>query len=410
MTRSETFLEQYRQVITPLFRPDLVLERGQGAYVWDPDGIRYLDLMSGIAVTAIGHAHPAWVRAVAQQAGVLAHTSNLYANEPQIALAAKLLELAGAGPEGKVYFGNSGAEANEAALKTALLTGKHRVLALDGSFHGRTLGALSLTHKEAYRKPYDGFTGQVQFLPAGDLEALEMALREDDVAVLCLEVIQGERGVVPLPPGYVAAARRLTREHGALLWIDEVQTGIGRTGAWFAYRNPALVSEPVVPDLVTAAKALGGGFPIGACLMLTEPAASLFTPGLHGTTFGGGPLACAAALATLGVIEHEGLLEHARVVGDAWRRDLSMLDGVTSVRGQGQHTAFVLEQPVAPQVVALAAKAGAPGGPDGFLINATGPDTLRLAPALILTAEQAATFTAALPGLLAAAIQEENPS
>jgi acetylornithine aminotransferase len=371
--------------------------------VWDADGNEYLDLLGGIAVNALGHAHPAWVEAVARQAGQLAHISNLYASRPQIELSERLLQITGAAPGGRVFLANSGTEANEAALKAALRAGagRRRVLALAGSFHGRTMGALSLTAKEAYRRPFEPFTGPAEFLPGGDLAALEAALAGGDVAALVLEAIQGEAGVRPLPAGYLAQARRLTRQAGALLWIDEVQTGIGRTGAWLACQGEFGAAAPAPnqaasswdgPDIVTLAKGLGGGYPIGAMVAMDQSAAARLRPGDHGTTFGGNPLAASAALATLDVIEREGLMAHAARLGERWRADLSAVPGVKAVRGRGLLIGIVLDQPKA-AAAARAAEAA------GFLVNAPAPDVIRLAPPLILTGDQADQFTAALPGL-----------
>ncbi|MDR2379884.1 MAG: aminotransferase class III-fold pyridoxal phosphate-dependent enzyme [Bifidobacteriaceae bacterium] len=420
-------LARYRRAALGVFQPSLVLASGEGALVRDVAGREYLDLLGGIAVNVLGHAHPAWVDAVARQAGRLAHVSNFYATEPQIELAARLLTITGADGGGRVFLANSGTEANEAALKAVLRLGgsRHRILALEGAFHGRTLGALSLTAKESYRKPYDPFTGPVEFLPHGDLAALTAAFAEGGLAALVLEVIQGEAGVRPLPPGYLAAARRLTEQHGALLWIDEVQTGIGRTGYWMAYQDPAFAGEPagsgragdspagcgpagdspagdsaaacanagVLPDIVTLAKGLGGGFPIGAMVAMNQRAAGLLQVGDHGTTFGGNPLASAAALATLDIIERGHLTAHARELGARWRAELAKVDGVRAVRGAGLLVGIVLEEPNAPAVVRRAQAAG-------FLLNAPTPDVLRLAPPLILSQDQADRFTAALGGLL----------
>jgi acetylornithine aminotransferase len=299
--RNTQDLDRYGQAAMGLFSPELVLDHGLGAHVWDVDGREYLDLLAGIAVNAVGHAHPDWVKAVAQQAGRLAHVSNLYTTEPQIQLAETLLQMCGvADAGGRVFLANSGTEANEAALKLALRAGGgKRIVAAEGAFHGRTLGALSVTHKEAYRRPFHDFTGQVDFLPFGDLAALEAQLAKGDVAALWLEPIQGEAGVRPLPAGYLAKARELTTRHGALLILDEIQSGSGRTGTFLASQNPAVTGTgTVVPDVVTLAKGLGGGFPIGACVAMNPGTATALVPGDHGTTFGGNPLACAAALAT----------------------------------------------------------------------------------------------------------------
>ena len=321
--------------------PQLVLARGKGAHVWDEDGHEYVDLLGGIAVNALGHAHPAVVEAVTRQLSTLGHVSNFFATEPQIALAERLLDLvrppqvgevAGQGParrDGKVFFTNSGTEANEAALKLTRRTGRTHLVAAEGSFHGRTMGALALTAKAAYREPFEPLPGHVTFVPYGDSAALAAAVTDQTAAVV-LEPMQGEAGVVVPPDGYLADARRITRDHGALLWLDEVQTGIGRTGQWFA----AATDPEVAPDVVTVAKGLGGGIPIGACLGLGA-AADLLQPGNHGTTFGGNPVACAAALAVLDTIEGEGLLARVTEVGERLRAGLARDPRVTGARGRG---------------------------------------------------------------------------
>ncbi|HEX3004568.1 MAG TPA: acetylornithine transaminase [Angustibacter sp.] len=389
---SAQWLKRYAAALLPTYgTPQRVLVRGEGAYVWDADGRRYLDLLGGIATNALGHAHPTLVGAVTAQLSTLGHVSNFFASAPQVALAERLLGLLDA-PEGsRVFFANSGAEANEGAFKIARRTGRPRILALEGAFHGRTLGALALTHKPAYREPFEPLPGGVEHLPFGDLEALEAAL-DDQVAALVLEPLQGEAGVRPLPEGYLAEARRLTERVGALLVVDEVQTGMGRTGAWFAHTR-----HGVVPDVVTVAKGLGGGIPVGAVVTLGERASGLLGPGQHGTTFGGNPVAAAAALATIHVIERDGLLAQVQQVG---RR---ITDGagaagaplVADVRGEGLLLGLRLRAPRAAQVAAAALDAG-------FIVNAVAPDTVRLAPPLVLTAEQADSFLAALPAIVAA--------
>ncbi|HQR27477.1 MAG TPA: acetylornithine transaminase, partial [Nocardioides sp.] len=290
--------------------PRLVLTRGRGAHVWDESGREYVDLLGGIAVNALGHAHPALVAAVTDQLSTLGHVSNLFASEPQIELAETLVTLLEAGrPAGtRVFFTNSGTEANEAAFKLTRRTGRTHVVAAEGGFHGRTMGALALTAKEAYRTPFEPLPGEVTFVPYGDPEALAGAVTERTAAIL-LEPVQGEAGVVVPDRDYLPAARRIADEHGALLWLDEVQTGAGRTGTWFAHQNPAL-TDPVRPDVVTVAKGLAGGIPIGACLA-SGTAAGLLQPGHHGTTFGGNPVACAAGLAVLRTIRDDGLLGRA---------------------------------------------------------------------------------------------------
>ena len=375
--------------------PQRVLVRGEGAYVWDADGMRYLDLLGGIAVNSLGHAHPTLTAAVSAQLGTLGHVSNFFASPVQIALAERLLGLAGAPDGSRVFFANSGTEANEALFKMARRTGRPRIIALDGSFHGRTMGALAMTSKAAYREPFEPLPGGVEFVPFGDSSALEAVFADGggDVAAVVVETIQGEAGVRPLPPGYLALARELTTRAGALLAVDEVQTGMGRTGAWFAHHHPYL-GGGVVPDVVTLAKGLGGGIPIGALIAYGEHAASLLGRGQHGTTFGGNPVASAAALATIGVIERDGLLAHVRDVGAALRAAVVALDHplVVEARGEGLLIAIELARPVAAQVAARALDAG-------FIVNPCTPTVLRLAPPFILTVEQAATFTAFLAGL-----------
>ena len=375
--------------------PKTVLVRGEGPYVWDADGRRYLDLLAGIAVNALGHAHPTLTGAVSAQLATLGHVSNFFASPTQVALAEKLLEIADA-PEGsRVFFTNSGTEANEAAFKIARRNRgedgrRTRVVALEGSFHGRTMGALALTSKAAYREPFEPLPGGVEFVPAGDLEALEAVFETggDTVAAVFLELIQGEGGVLPLPDGYLARARELTAEHGALLVVDEVQTGVGRTGHWLAHHNPRLGSG-VVPDVVTLAKGLGGGIPVGAVVTYGERVSHLLAPGQHGTTFGGNPVAAAAALATIGVIERDQLLANASVVGEYVRTHVAALASqgplVTGVRGLGLLVGIQLSDDVAAQVTDLAQR-------DGFIVNAVAPSVVRLAPPLTITREQVQTF------------------
>ena len=380
--------QRYAHAVMNTFGPpQRVLVRGEGAYVWDADGKRYLDLLAGIAVNALGHAHPTLTAAISAQLGTLGHVSNFFGTPTQIALAERLLELAGAGEGSRVFFANSGTEANEAVFKMARRTGRPRILALEGSFHGRTMGALALTHKAAYREPFEPLPGGVEFLPFGDTAALEAAI-DDDVAALVVEPIQGEAGVRPLPPGYLARARELTAAHGVLLAIDEVQTGMGRTGAWFAYQHQHL-GGGIAPDVVTLAKGLGGGFPIGAVIAYGDHAATLLGRGQHGTTFGGNPVAAAAALTTIGVIERDGLLAHVRELSALLRSRIAALRHplVSGVRGEGLLLAIQLTRPVAAELAARALDAG-------FIINAVRPTTIRLAPPLILTSGQVADFVA----------------
>jgi len=374
--------------------PQRVLVRGQGCTVWDADGREYLDLLGGIAVNALGHAHPFLTSVVASQLATLGHVSNFFASPTQIALAERLLALAEA-PEGsRAFFANSGTEANEAAFKLARrnrgteAAPRTRIIALEHAFHGRTAGALALTWKAAYREPFEPLPGGVEWIPAGDVDALRAAV-DTSVQAVIVEPIQGEAGVLPLPEGYLRTLREVTREAGALMIVDEVQTGVGRTGDWFA-------SHGVIPDAMTLAKGLGGGVPIGALLTFGPEVSGLLTPGQHGTTFGGNPMATAAALATLHVIEHEGLLEHVRSTGQWLAERLRELDDVIDVHGRGLLVGIQVQDGLAPRIVTAGLEAG-------FIVNATGPDTVRLAPPLIITREQLTRFLDAFPALVAAA-------
>ncbi|HEY0949643.1 acetylornithine transaminase [Nocardioides sp.] len=383
-----SYQERYAASLMNTFGPpSLVLVRGEGAHVWDADGTEYVDLLGGIAVNALGHGHPALVEAVTSQLETLGHVSNFFTSAPQVELAERLLELLGVGAGGgKVFFTNSGAEANEAAFKLTRRTGRTHVVVAEGGFHGRTMGALALTSKAAYRTPFEPLPGDVTFVPYGDTEALADAVTDATAAVL-LEPIQGEAGVVVPPEGYLAAARAIADEHGALLWFDEVQSGMGRTGEWFAH-----LRSGVRPDIVTVAKGLGGGFPIGACLGVGA-AGDLLQPGNHGTTFGGNPVACAAALAVIATIESEDLLEHVTVLGQKLRDGLAADPRVTEVRGEGLLIGLDLAAEVSAAVVIAARRAG-------FIINAPTPRRIRLAPPLVLTADDANAFLAAWPTVL----------
>ena len=374
--------------------PPVVLARGSGATVWDVDGKAYVDLLGGIAVNLLGHAHPAVVEAVTRQVATLGHTSNLAAHAPGIELAERLKDLVGAGPDTRVLFANSGAEANEAALKLSrrLRPGGGWV-ACEGAFHGRTMGALAVTGQPAKRAPFEPLPGPVVFVPYGDSAALSAAVGPGTASVV-LEPVMGEAGVVVPPDGFLQAARAACDAHGALLHLDEVQGGVGRVGAWL---TSAVTAPDVVPDLVTMAKALGGGLPIGA-VVANGRAATALVKGDHGTTFGGNPVACAAALAVLRTVEQEGLLEAAQALGAHLRRRLDALGHplVREVRGLGLWVGIVLAEPVAAAVEAAARDAG-------YLVNAAAPDVLRLAPPLVVTSAQLDAFVDVLPGLLSAA-------
>lgn len=375
--------------------PQRVLVRGAGAEVWDVDGRRYLDLLAGIATNVLGHAHPALVSAVSRQLATLGHVSNVFATPPQIQLAERLLELLRAPDGSRVFFCNSGAEANEAAFKLARRTGRPRVLAAHGAFHGRTMGALSLTSKPAYTEPFAPLVPGVEHVPFGDTGALAAAV-DETVAAVVLEPVLGEGGVVPAPDGYLAAAREITAAAGTLLVLDEVQTGVGRSGAWFAHQLPGLgLDAGSLPDVVTVAKGFGGGIPLGAAVALGERAGGLLGPGQHGTTFGGNPVSAAAGLAVLQTVEDEGLLARAASVGERLAAGIedTRHPVVAGVRGVGMLQAIALRAPVAAAVTARALDAG-------FVVNAVAPDAVRLAPPLVLTGEQADEFVAAVPALL----------
>jgi acetylornithine/N-succinyldiaminopimelate aminotransferase len=398
MSKSEALQERFAAAMMGNYGvPPLALARGEGSHVWDADGRRYLDLIAGIAVSALGHAHPAIVEAVTTQVQKVAHTSNLFVHEPGVLLAEKLQSLLH--PGARVFFSNSGTEANEAALKVVRRTHSAQsrpvIVAADHSFHGRTMGALAVTGKESIRAPFAPFGFDVRWVEYGDAAALAEAV-DDQVAGVILEPAQGEAGVIPAPPGYLAAARRACDEAGALLVLDEIQSGIGRTGAWFAHQ-----AEGVTPDVLTLAKGLGGGLPIGACIGFGA-AGSALAAGDHGSTFGGNPIACAAALAVLETIERDDLLKNVKSVGETLANGIGAIDHplLAGVRGSGLWLAAVLTEPKAAQVNTAARQAG-------FLVNAVQPDAIRLAPPLILTQSEATGFVAALPAILAQVHEQE---
>jgi predicted acetylornithine/succinylornithine family transaminase len=361
-------------------RQPITLRSGNGVWVTTDDGHVLLDLVAGIAVNILGHNHPALRQAIAEQAATLVHTSNLYYTEPQLELAELLI--ASAFPS-RVFFCNSGAEANEGAIKLARKWGKlhrdgaHVIVCAQGAFHGRTMGALAATANPRYRKPFEPLPKGFVHVPYNDLGALEQAIDGATCAVM-LEPIEGESGVVPLEPGRLAAIRRLCDERDVLLILDEIQTGLGRTGRWWAHQH-----EDAAPDVMTVAKALGGGVPIGA--ILAAPRADVFEPGDHGSTFGGGALACAAAVAVMRAVERLGLVEHAAEVGDYLAESVSALAGtgapVAGVRGRGLMLGIALTEDVARDVAAAALD-------EGLIVNAIGDRTIRLVPALIITRDE----------------------
>jgi acetylornithine/N-succinyldiaminopimelate aminotransferase len=389
---NEELLRRFDAVMMPTYSPPIALVRGAGTTVWDADGRAYLDLIAGIAVSALGHGHPAIVEAVGRQVATLAHTSNLVAHETAIALAEKLLQLLD--EDGRVFFTNSGTEANEAAYKLVRRhsgPGRTYVVAAVLGFHGRTMGSLALTGKPSIREPFGPYAADVRFVPYGDADALREAVTPQTAAVF-LEPMLGEGGVVPAPPGYLRVARDACDATGALLVLDEIQSGIGRTGGWFLHQ-----ADGVKPDVITLAKGLGGGLPIGACIGLGE-IGSTFAKGDHGTTFGGNPVACAAALAVLNTIESDDLLSHVDKVGAHFVAGLRSVrhPALAGVRGRGLWLALELDD-LASSAVEKASR------DSGFLVNAVQPDAIRIAPPLILSTADADSYVSALPAILDAA-------
>jgi acetylornithine/N-succinyldiaminopimelate aminotransferase len=394
VTQTQALQQRWQAVMMNNYgTPPVALASGDGAVVTDVDGKSYVDLLGGIAVNVLGHRHPAIIEAVTQQMSTLGHTSNLYATEPGIALAEELVALLGADTQARVFFCNSGTEANEVAFKLSRLTGRTKVVAAQEAFHGRTMGSLALTGQPSKQAPFEPLPGYVTHVPYGDVEALAAAVGDDTAAVF-LEPIMGESGVVVPPGGYLVAAREITAKHGALLILDEVQTGMGRTGAFFAHQH-----DGITPDVVTLAKGLGGGLPIGACIAIGQ-AADLLTPGLHGSTFGGNPVCTAAALAVVRVLAADDLVRRAEVLGKALKHGIESLGHplIDHVRGRGLLVGVVLTGPRAKDAEAAAREAG-------FLVNAAAPDVVRLAPPLVITEAQIDAFVAALPGILDGAVK-----
>ena len=360
--------------------PPISLVKGKGAIVYDADGKKYLDFLGGIATNLLGHAHPAIIKAVTKQISTLSHVSNFYMHPQVLQLAQSLQKMTG-DKNSKVFFCNSGAEANEAAIKLSRLTGRTNIVAAHGAFHGRTMGAISLTGQPAKRDPFRPLLRKIKHVNYGDIAALRRAVTSK-TAMVILEPIMGEAGVVVPPKGYLKAAREICDETGALLVIDAVQTGMGRTGTWFGYEN-----EEITPDVITIAKGLGGGLPLGAMIALGR-SSNLFKPGDHGSTFGGNPVACAAANATINVIQSKGLLRSNVVLGNLLKSELTKISGISEVRGRGLLIGIVLKTANAKALAADLLN-------NGVLVNATSDEVIRIAPALIITKNNVMDFVAA---------------
>ena len=357
--------------------PAIELVRGEGSRVWDSNGNSYLDMLGGIATNILGHAHPDISKAVADQISTLGHVSNFFSHPQVLALADNLQRLTGEN-SARTFFCNSGAEANEAALKLSRTTGRKKIVSTIGSFHGRTMGALSLTGQESKRAPFKPLLPNVKFIPFGDVAAMERVITKK-VAMFIVEPIQGENGVVTPPAGYLKAVRKRTTETGTLLVIDAVQTGMGRTGEWFGYE-----SEGIVPDVITLAKGLGGGLPLGAMIALGKYA-SAFTPGSHGSTFGGNPLACAAANASIAFIEENNLLAEVKAKGEFLKSALAQIPGLSDVRGDGLLLGIVLQHPRAQEIKGALEH-------EGVIVNAPNDSILRIAPALNIPQAELESF------------------
>ena len=357
--------------------PEVSLVKGSGAQVWDADGKEYLDFLGGIATNILGHAHPVLIEAISAQAKELSHVSNLYSHPRVLEIAEKLVQLTGRS-DSKVFFANSGAEANEAAIKLSRLTGRKKIISTLGSFHGRTIGALSITGQIAKRKAFLPLLSDVKFIAYNDIAAAKKAIRKK-VAMIIVEPIQGENGVVVPDLGYLKELRSLTTKHGVLLAFDCVQTGMGRTGQWFGYEN-----ENIVPDIITLAKGLGGGLPLGAMIAIGD-CATLFEPGSHGSTFGGSPIACASALASIKFLEDEKILDRVKQIELSLKLEISKNPIVQTVRGSGLLIGIVLKEPIAKKYVGDLQKLG-------ILANATSENVIRIAPPLILSDNQVGYF------------------
>jgi acetylornithine/N-succinyldiaminopimelate aminotransferase len=377
---NKTMMTQWKNSVQNNYgTPSIALVKGKGVVVTDADGKQYLDFLGGIATNVLGHAHPSVVKAVTKQIGTLSHVSNFYAHPNAVELAQKLASMTG-DKSAKVFFCQSGAEANEAAFKLSRLTGKYKVVAAQGAFHGRTMGALSLTGQPAKREPFLPLVKGVKHVPYGDISAMRKAVGRK-TAMVIIEPIMGEAGVVVPPADYLQQLRQLCNDKGALLVIDAVQTGMGRTGDWFGYEYSG-----ITPDVITLAKGLGGGLPLGAMIALGD-AKDLFQPGDHGSTFGGNPVTTAAGLAAIKFIESNKILKKVEKQGAYLMQELALIPGVAEVRGAGLLLGIELENRKAADVAGALQKLG-------VLVNAANATTIRLAPALIVTDVQINRFLA----------------
>lgn len=398
---SKEWLGRYDQVHMNVFgQPARVMDHGKGVFIWDLDGNKYLDMVAGIAVNALGYAHPAWNQALEDQAAKMSHISNYFASVSQVKLAERLLSISQAPSGSRVFFANSGTESNEAAIKLARLYGSRmegvgkdrpaRILALTHGFHGRSMGSLSATWKPGIRVPFEPLLPGVEFVQSGDSEAMEEAFQttgrgsdlRGPVAAVIMELIQGESGVRPLEPEYVARVRDLCTKNGALMIVDEVQTGMGRTGHWFAFQDPTL-SGGAHPDVLTFAKGVAGGFPMGGMITFGSGPSSIFTPGMHGSTFAGSPLASAMGLVTLDTIDKEGLIDNAQDQGERLRAEI-LKEGnplFQGVRGRGLLNAVQLAHPCSHALAAWVMDRG-------LIVNPVAADAIRLAPPLIISSDE----------------------
>ena len=371
--------------------PRLLLSKGQGAYLFDSEGSKYVDFLGGIATNALGHNHPKIVKAINSQVKKLGHVSNIYAHDPGLALAENLLKMTG-DDSSRVYFSNSGTEAVEAAIKLSRLTGRKEIISAHGSFHGRTMGSLSLTAQPKKQNPFKPLLKHIKYVKFGDLKSLERKISRR-TAMVILEPIMGEAGVIVPPNGYLKGARELCSKYGALLAFDCVQTGMGRTGTWFGYEH-----EGINPDIITLAKGIGGGLPLGAMITIGDKS-NLFQPGSHGSTFGGNPISCAAANAVISEIKEKRYLLSNAKKGKLFKESIKNISGVKEVRGRGLLIGIEFTNPIADNVVLEMEKAG-------FLINSVNPNTIRIAPSYLIKESEIKRFTESLREIVGGSLNE----